>query len=84
MKDKTTTTLYLWSGGGEAVTLPPDTGFPVGGPSTIQYLVLQVALQSFFIAQCVEVHYINVDYLSSEGDTAGVDLLFTDKVAESN
>ena len=84
MKDKTTTTLYLWSGGGEAVTLPPDTGFPVGGPSTIQYLVLQVALKCFFIVQCVKVHYINVDYLSSEGDTAGVDLLFTDKVAESN
>ena len=33
-----------------------------------------------FIAQFVKVHYINVDYLSSEGDTAGVDLLFTDKV----
>jgi len=65
-EDNTTTTLYLWSRGGEAVTLPPDTGFPVGGASTIQYLVLQV-------------HYINVDYLSSEGDTAGVDLLFTDK-----
>ena len=28
-----------------------------------------------------KVHYINVDYLSSNGDTAGVDLLFTDKVA---
>ena len=67
-EDNTTTTLYLWSRGGEAVTLPPDTGmifvkysffvklmtnitllldsgFPVGGPSTIQYLVLQVGLQ---------------------------------------
>ena len=38
--------------------------------------------QFFFVAQCVKVHYINVDYLSSEGATAGVDLLFTDKVAE--
>ena len=36
-----------------------------------------------FIAQFVKVHYINVDYLSSEGDTAGVDLLFTDKVAKN-
>ena len=27
-----------------------------------------------------KVHYINVDYLSSNGDTAGVDLLFTDEV----
>ena len=32
----------------------------------------------------VKVHYINVDYLSADGDTAGVDLLFTDKVAKSN
>ena len=61
----------------------PDTGFPVGGASTIQYLVLQVGVQTF-IPQYVEVHYINVDYLSSEGDTAGVDLLFTDKVPEPN
>ena len=61
----------------------PNTGFPVGGSSSIQYLVMQVGLQ-FFLTRYVEVHYINVDYLSSDGDTAGVDLLFTDKVAKSN
>ena len=55
----------------------------MGGSSAIQYLVLQVGFQ-IFIPQYVKVHYINVDYLSSEGDTAGVDLLFTDKVAASN
>ena len=55
----------------------------MGGSSTIQYLVLQVGFQ-IFIPQYVKVHYINVDYLSSEGDTAGVDLLFTDKVPASN
>ena len=38
-----TTTLYLWSRGGAPYTLPPDTGFPVGGSSRVTHLVLQVA-----------------------------------------
>ena len=38
-----TSTLYLWSRGGEPVSLPPDIGFPVGGDTRHQHLVLQVA-----------------------------------------
>ena len=41
-KDSYTTTLYLWSRGGVAYTLPPGTGFPVGGDSRVTHLVLQV------------------------------------------
>ena len=48
-QDNTTTTLYLWSRGGRAVTLPPDTGFPVGGASKVQYLVLQVSFALFLL-----------------------------------
>ena len=38
-----TSTLYLWSRGGEPVSLPQDIGFPVGGDTRHQHLVLQVA-----------------------------------------
>ena len=51
--------------------LPEDVGVPVGGETKYQYLVLQL-------------HYLNVDLLPSEGDTAGVDLHYTETEPEKS
>ena len=51
--------------------LPEGVGVPVGGETKYQYLVLQL-------------HYLNVDLLPSEGDTAGVDLHYTEKEPEKS
>ena len=59
-----TNTLYLWSNMGSSFILPNNTGFPVGGKTKYQYLVLQV-------------HYLNVDVLDGE-DTSGVDITYTE------
>ena len=76
-----TSTLYLWSRGGEPVSLPQDIGFPVGGDTRHQHLVLQVAAVRCVTMGSVpslQVHYINVELLAREGDTSGVDISYTD------
>ena len=66
-----TSTLYLWSRGGEPYILPGDVGLPVGGDTKHQYLVLQL-------------HYLNVDLLPASGDTSGVDLQYTEREPEKS
>ena len=76
-----TSTLYLWSRAGEPVSLPQDIGFPVGGDTRHQHLVLQVAAVCCVTMGSVpslQVHYINVELLAREGDTSGVDISYTD------
>ena len=75
-----TSTLYLWSRGGEPVSLPPDIGFPVGGDTRHQHLVLQVAA-----VRCVTIlgtltagalHQRGAAGLG--GHTSGVDISYTE------
>ena len=63
--DLFTNTLYLWSNNGSSYQLPDNVGFPVGGDTRTQYLVLQV-------------HYLIVD-LVTVPDTTGVDMMYTDQ-----
>ena len=66
--------------------LPENTGFPVGGNTKFQYLVLQVKRfcnwKLSFI--CFKVHYINIERLTGPGDTAGVDLTYTEVEPEKS
>ena len=60
--DLFTNTLYLWSRNGQEYQLPDNVGFPVGGDTKYQYLVLQV-------------HYLDVARLQPN-DTSGVDISY--------
>ena len=60
--DLFTNTLFLWSKNGAEYQLPDNVGFPVGGDTKYQYLVLQV-------------HYLDVARLRPN-DTSGVDISY--------
>lgn len=57
---------YVWSQGGAPLMLPPDTGFPIGGDTAVQYIILQI-------------HFVNNSHNEPSLDNSGVNIHFNNK-----